>query len=286
MSELRRRMVADLRIRNYAPATQVMYIRRVQAMAKHLGRSPADLGREEIREYLRLLSEQGASRSTFAQVVGALRFLYRITLDRPEMVPDLPYPREKRRHPVVLSPEEVARLLNAMPNLKHRSVAMVLYGTGLRISEALALELRDGVPRNPFPSSLSGSVRTPPPAGSQHRLGRLPSTPSHPSMVPTTSWPIWPAILTASRSPTTASWTSTTRPSPSATRTTAAHEPDPSSSPSPSSPAAFSFTSCPRASFASATTASLPMPAAEHRSRPAASPSANHRPTPIPFLWA
>ena len=143
MSELRRRMVADLRIRNYAPATQDMYIRRVQAMAEHFGRCPADLGHEEIREHLRLLSEQGASRSTFAQVVGALRFLYRITLDRPEMVPDLPYPREKRRHPVVLSPEEVVRLLNAMPNLKHRTVAMVLYGTGLRISEALALELRD-----------------------------------------------------------------------------------------------------------------------------------------------
>ena len=143
MSELRGRMVADLRIRNYAPATQVMYIRRVRAMAEHFDRSPADLGREEIRTYLRLLSEQGASRSTFAQVVGALRFLYAVTLDRPEIVPDLPYPREKRRHPVVLGPQEVARLLNAMGNLKHRTVAMVLYGAGLRISEALALELRD-----------------------------------------------------------------------------------------------------------------------------------------------
>jgi integrase/recombinase XerD len=136
-------MLADLRIRNYAPATQDMYIRRVRAMAEHFSRSPADLSREEVRDYLRLLSEQGASRSTFAQVVGALRFLYAITLDRPEMVPDLPYPREKRRHPVVLSAEEVVRLLNAMGNLKHRTVAMVLYGAGLRISEALALELRD-----------------------------------------------------------------------------------------------------------------------------------------------
>jgi len=143
MSELRRRMLADLRIRNYAPATQEMYIRRVRSMAEHFGRSPADLSREEVRDYLRLLSEQGASRSTFAQVVGALRFLYGITLDRPERVPELPYPREKRRHPVVLSAEEVVRLLNAMANLKHRTVAMVLYGVGLRISEALALELRD-----------------------------------------------------------------------------------------------------------------------------------------------
>ena len=55
MSELRRRMLADLRIRNYASATQDMYIRRVRAMAEHLGRSPADLSREEVRDYLRLL---------------------------------------------------------------------------------------------------------------------------------------------------------------------------------------------------------------------------------------
>ncbi len=58
-------------------------------------------------------------------------------------MPHIPYPRLKRRHPVVLSPEEVVRLLRAIGNLKHRTVAMVLYGAGLRISEALALELRD-----------------------------------------------------------------------------------------------------------------------------------------------
>jgi integrase/recombinase XerD len=76
-------------------------------------------------------------------VVGALRFLSRFTLNRPEMVPHIPYPRIKRRHPVVLSAGEVVRLLKAIRNLKHRTVAMVLYGAGLRISEALALELRD-----------------------------------------------------------------------------------------------------------------------------------------------
>lgn len=83
------------------------------------------------------------SRSAFAQAVGGLRFLYRVTLDRPELIVHIPYPRLKRRHPVVLSAEEVALLLRAIPNLKHRTVAMVLYGAGLRITEALALELRD-----------------------------------------------------------------------------------------------------------------------------------------------
>ena len=144
MSELRRKMLTDLRIRNYAERTQQAYIARVAEMARDLGRSPDALSGEEVREYLRYLKEErGVSRSWFTQVVGALRFLYRETLNRPEMVPHIPYPRVKRRHPVVLSPEEVARLLKAIRNLKHRTVAMVLYGAGLRLREGLELELRD-----------------------------------------------------------------------------------------------------------------------------------------------
>jgi len=137
-------MRTDLRIRNYAERTQEIYITRVAEMARHFERSPAALSHEEVREYLRYLKdEREVSRSVFAQVVGALRFVYRETLKRPEMVPYIPYPRQKRRHPVVLSPREVLRLLKSIPNVKHRTVAMVLYGAGLRISEALALELRD-----------------------------------------------------------------------------------------------------------------------------------------------
>jgi site-specific recombinase XerD len=143
MSELRQQMLADLRIRNYAERTQAIYITRVAEMARHFQRSPEDVTKEEVRAYLRELKEgRRVSRSAFAQVIGALRFLYRVTLDRPEMVPHLPYPRLKRRHPVVLSVEEVVRL-RAIGNLKHRTVAMVLYGARLRITEALALELRD-----------------------------------------------------------------------------------------------------------------------------------------------
>jgi len=144
MSELRQQMLTDLRIRNYAERTQGIYITRVAEMARHFKRAPDALTAEDLREYLRYLKEERiVSRSAFAQVVGALRFLYRVTLDRPELMPHIPYPRLKRRHPVVLSPEEVVRLLRAIGNVKHRTVAMVLYGAGLRISEALALELRD-----------------------------------------------------------------------------------------------------------------------------------------------
>lgn len=144
MSELRQQMLADLRMRNYAERTQEIYITRVAEMARHFKRSPEELTKEEVRGYLRYLKEERrVSRSAFAQAVGGLRFLYRVTLDRPELIPHIPYPRLKRRHPVVLSAEEVVRLLRAIGNLKHRTVAMVLYGAGLRITEALALELRD-----------------------------------------------------------------------------------------------------------------------------------------------
>jgi integrase/recombinase XerD len=144
MSELRQEMLADLRIRNYAERTQEIYIARVAEMARHFKRSPDQVSSEEVRGYLRYLKEEReVSRSWFVQVIAALRFLYGVTLDRPAMVPYLPYPRRTRRQPVVLSREEVARLLKAMRNVKHRTVAMTLYGAGLRLSEALALELAD-----------------------------------------------------------------------------------------------------------------------------------------------
>lgn len=144
MSELRQNMLADLRVRNYAERTQAIYIARVAEMARQFGRSPERIGAEEVRDYLRyLVRERQVSRSAYVQTTAALRFLYRTTLDRPDMVPHLPYPRQKRRQPVVLSRSEVCRLLEAIANLKHRTAALTLYGAGLRISEALHLQLRD-----------------------------------------------------------------------------------------------------------------------------------------------
>ena len=91
MSELRRKMQADLRIRNYAERTQKTYIARVAEIARYYKRSPADLSAEEVREYLRYLKDdREVSRSAFVQVIAALRFLYRFTLGRPEMVPKMP----------------------------------------------------------------------------------------------------------------------------------------------------------------------------------------------------
>jgi integrase/recombinase XerD len=144
MTELRQRMIADLRIRNYSPRTIECYTRRVAAFARHFGQSPAALGPDHIRRYqLYLIEQRRGSWSAFVQVVCALRFLYGTTLQRPGTVTDIPFPRQPKTLPVVLSRAEVARFLAAVPNLKHRTVLMTMYAAGLRVLEALHLRVAD-----------------------------------------------------------------------------------------------------------------------------------------------
>lgn len=144
MTALRQRMQEDLRIRNYSPRTISTYLRCVQRFAVHFGKSPAKLGPEEIREYqCHLVDVKKASASTRNQVSAALRFLYNTTLGR-ELSPELvPYAKRPKSLPVILSRGEVADILSAIGNLKHRTAAWAMYGAGLRLSEALDLELND-----------------------------------------------------------------------------------------------------------------------------------------------
>lgn len=144
MTSLRRRMIADLRVRNYAPNTRKLYVGHVARFAMHFGRSPAELGEEEIRSYLHhLVHEKKVSWSYVNQVIGALRFLYGVTLDQPRTIERLPRPRKVRRLPTVLSPEEVRRFFEAIRNPKHRVLLVTAYAAGLRVSELVALRVED-----------------------------------------------------------------------------------------------------------------------------------------------
>jgi len=144
MTALRQRMIADLRIRNYSPRTIECYTQCVIAFARHFGTSPTELGPEDIRAYQTFLVQtKHASWTAFNQTVCALRFLYRITLQRPGVIEHIPFPRQPKKLPVVLSRTELARFLAAIPNLKHRTVLMTMYAAGLRLSEALGLRLAD-----------------------------------------------------------------------------------------------------------------------------------------------
>jgi integrase/recombinase XerD len=144
MTPLRKRMLEDLQIRNYAPTTVAAYIRSVAEFAKHFGKSPDLLGAEQIREYqLYLIKEKGVSLSSYIQAVCALRFLYSNTLHLSVSVDRIPLPRYEKKLPVIMSPAEVKLLLETPKNLGHRAILTTMYAAGPRISEVAKLKLAD-----------------------------------------------------------------------------------------------------------------------------------------------
>jgi integrase/recombinase XerD len=145
VTALRKRMLEDLQRRNYNPDTIRGYILAVEQFAKHFDKSPELMGVEEIGQFqLHLLRERKLSVGTIAPRMGALRFLYKKTLKRRDMdFDDLPLLRTPKKLPVVLSPDEVTRLIEAAPNLLYRTLLMLLYATGLRRAEAANLKVSD-----------------------------------------------------------------------------------------------------------------------------------------------
>ena len=144
MTALRQKMLDDLQLRNYSDRTIKAYLRCVSQFAQHFGKSPDQLGPAQIREYqLYLIKQKQCSWAVFNQTVCALRFFYNTTLGCKEMIEEIPYPRFEKRLPVVLSKTEVAALLQAVSNLKHRALLTTLYATGLRVSEVTHLVVTD-----------------------------------------------------------------------------------------------------------------------------------------------
>jgi integrase/recombinase XerD len=142
MTPLRRRMIEDMRIRNLSPQTQRAYVEQVSRFARHFGLSPEQLGQDEIRAWqIHLVEDRRLAAGSISVAVAALRFVYTVTLKRPWIVDDdIPTGRQPKKLPVVPSPEEVARFLDAVKSPKHRMILTVCYATGLRISEAVSLK--------------------------------------------------------------------------------------------------------------------------------------------------
>ncbi len=144
MTRLRQKFIEDLEIRNYVPSTIRAYVRHVAAFAAYYSQPPDQLGPDQIHHYqLYLFRERELAPGTIAQIVSGLRFFYETTLGRPWVSGRIPYPRRERRLPVVLSRAEVAVLLDALRNLKHRAMLTTLYAAGLRVSELVTLQLDD-----------------------------------------------------------------------------------------------------------------------------------------------
>lgn len=144
ISPLRQRMIDDMTVRNFAPNTILCYLKQVSYFAQHFGKSPERLGPEEIRSYqIYLAKERKVGISSRTVAVSALRFLYHVTLKHDRVIEVIPFPQQEYPLPVILSPEEVMRLLQAAPSFSHHVIFSTLYGTGLRVSEALHLRVPD-----------------------------------------------------------------------------------------------------------------------------------------------
>src|SRR4030043_221865 len=144
MKRLRDQMLADLQLSGATQRTQESYLREAGNLAKYFNRSPAELGEDELKEYmLYLMKERHLSEGTLRFYVAALKFLYRTTLKREWAVQKIRYPRAKRRLPVVLDLSEVQSLFAVTKNLKHKAILMLTYSSGLRVSETASLKLTD-----------------------------------------------------------------------------------------------------------------------------------------------
>ena len=143
VSPLRQRMLDDMRMRKLNPKTQSGYLRAVRNFAKYLGRSPDTATVEDLRNYQLHLVDTGTSPISLNAAIVGLKFFFDITLDRGELMAKMQPVRIPQKLPVILSPEEVARLIAATGNLKHQTALSLAYGTGLRASEVVALKVGD-----------------------------------------------------------------------------------------------------------------------------------------------
>jgi integrase/recombinase XerD len=143
ISPLRQRMIDDMTARRFKEKVQKDYVRHVRKFATFLGRSPNTATSEDLRRYQLHMAQQQVSPWSINSAIAALRFFFIVTLGRPDLVRPLRLVTEPRKAPVVLSQEEVARLLEAAPGLKYKAALSAAYGAGLRVSEVANLKVSD-----------------------------------------------------------------------------------------------------------------------------------------------
>ena len=143
ISPLRQRMIEDMTVRNFASETQRNYSRAVKNLTVFLGRSPDTATAEDLRLFQLHLTSTGVRPPTINGTVTALRFFFSVTVDRVGVIKPLTFVAEPRKIPVVLSPEEVARFLEAAPGAKYKAALGAAYGAGLRVSEVASLKVSD-----------------------------------------------------------------------------------------------------------------------------------------------
>jgi integrase/recombinase XerD len=143
VSPLRQRMIEDMTLRKLGTATQTGYLRAVVRFTKYLGRSPDTASAEDLRLFQLHLAETGVSSITINATLTGLKFFFSYTLDKPELLRRVQRVYEPRKLPLVLSVQEVARVLEAAGSMRNKAALSVAYGSGLRASEVCHLRVAD-----------------------------------------------------------------------------------------------------------------------------------------------
>jgi len=141
VTQLRQRMIEDMTVRNLSPTTQSSYVHAVKSFSRYFHRSPDRLCIEDVRAYQVHLVGNGVAWATLNQTVSALRFFYGTTLRRQDLPERIPYARKPKTLPIVLSVDEVARLLDAVTDLTCRIALITVYATGMRTSEVVMIRI-------------------------------------------------------------------------------------------------------------------------------------------------
>lgn len=140
MGKLQDKMSEDLQLRRYAPSTCRQYIDCARKFVAYHMRSPEQLGERDVRRFLlHLVQEKKVSDSTHKMHVAALKFLYAVTLERPDVIAAIPWPKVRQKLPDILSGSETDSLLDAMESVMYRAIVMTAYAVGLRIAEVCKL---------------------------------------------------------------------------------------------------------------------------------------------------
>ena len=144
MGKFRDHMEREMQIRGFSPRTQESYLWEMRKFVRKVARPADEVKLEDVNGYLVWMAkDSGVAASTANQAVAAIRFFYRYVVPRDWRIDAIPYQKKERRLPQVMTPDEVERLLGAVPSLKHRAMLMAAYGGGLRLSEILHLKVTD-----------------------------------------------------------------------------------------------------------------------------------------------
>jgi len=144
MTTLRQRMIAEMKLRGLSPHTHKCYLRVVADFAQHFGKSPDQLGVEEVRAYLmHLIDGEHLAESSVNQAYWALRFFYHNVLHQDRLLDRISHPKDTKRLPAVLNRDELQQFFGAIVNVKHRAMLMLAFDAGLRVSEIAKLRIED-----------------------------------------------------------------------------------------------------------------------------------------------